>query len=647
MNNKGLLYLSGKNLNDIYTLRIPESLLQFCRFDFSVFTARCNELRAVAMKSGELPLDEMIQLRNSISGCHIYYEKNIRSVFQRIVTDCWIDALSKQTDKGTTALWNSLIGAKTPYEKELFSRLSEYRNQKAINQYTNLIRLQNYAKTKLEFVFGKKVNGISDAKARANLFDLMLNVTCNELGMEPPEQGLIETVAPGRMPNAPFVLSSVSKEILKGALKHVPFEAAEGLKKNHVSKFTNPALFDKQAMQALSFIEPFLPSHSSNVTTALLKAMNALPDRVYFPKSFKAVLDLEFDVLMERGGILQRCKRCQTFFLKSDEYPHDYCSTPTDGKTCLEIMSHIEPKIPPREVIASLNEKYNTLYSEMAARVNIDITQRDFHEWYQYLLLIRDNVMAGKASMEDFDSFAEYSRSIRFVQSKPKDEEKVRPFVFERVDKNEAIRQGRFIGKDTDDSDETEDVIASLLFSNQKKEEDVSISEVSDTTPADVFVPMEFQEVVLPSSSAVITPSDSLLKEKEAEPMILEPTPKKASPPPELKLDSKPKKTRKKTESKKEKTPKADKPNDKPPSSPPPKNTRVLNAYKAASGIPSATTKDEPNFADLLVGIEYQDGFEKEETGDGGHKTKRLMDAILKPSAPSPVIKLDKKEKDA
>ena len=130
VNNKGLLYLSGKNLNDIYTLRIPESLLQFCRFDFSVFTARCNELRAVAMKSGErwmrwfscaTPFQVVISIMKKTG------------VFQRIVTDCWIDALSKQTDKGTTALWNSLIGAKTPYEKSCFRDFRNTETKAPIN----------------------------------------------------------------------------------------------------------------------------------------------------------------------------------------------------------------------------------------------------------------------------------------------------------------------------------------------------------------------------------------------------------------------------------------------------------------------------------------------------------------------------------
>ncbi|MGN0597219.1 MAG: DUF6076 domain-containing protein, partial [Ruminiclostridium sp.] len=167
----------------------------------------------------------------------------------------------------------------------------------------------------------------------------------------------------------------------------------------------------------------------------------------------------------------QRCARCGEYFVKDEEYNHDYCSRPAfDGRTCLDIMnankkqSAERGRMIPASEMNILGEKCEQLYKEMSARINVDITQRDFSDWYQYMQTIRDNVVKGIATMEDFDSFVEYSRSISFAKPHSVKEEapeketeikseggkKVKPFVFQRID-SKSIDES-YISRNTEDT---------------------------------------------------------------------------------------------------------------------------------------------------------------------------------------------------
>ena len=122
-----VLNIAGKSSNDIYQVNVPSNLLGFCKFDFTHFAEDCNQLCRDCMKTGEYPVDEVNIIRNSISGCHRYYENNMRGIFDKIVVDCWIDYICRQGEMSVSTLWNSFIECKTPFEKAVFQRISEYR----------------------------------------------------------------------------------------------------------------------------------------------------------------------------------------------------------------------------------------------------------------------------------------------------------------------------------------------------------------------------------------------------------------------------------------------------------------------------------------------------------------------------------------
>ena len=82
---------------------------------------------------------------------------------------------------GISSLWNELINAKTPFEKLIFTRLTEYRHNKAVNRWVSLLQLQEYAKRKIDFVFGEKVTA-EQAFAKRDYFDLTFSVAANEMG---------------------------------------------------------------------------------------------------------------------------------------------------------------------------------------------------------------------------------------------------------------------------------------------------------------------------------------------------------------------------------------------------------------------------------------------------------------------------------
>ena len=421
------LNLTGKNANDIYMISFPNNLLTFIKYDFSVFMERATDLCRMYQKTGECKPEEISEVRNSIAGCHKYFEQNLRTIFDKIVVDCWIEYICRQNEIGIFTLWNDYLGCKNDFERVVFTRLSEYRHNYAINQWVNLLKIQEYAARKVDFIFGAKLRGSAEAASKANYFDLMFNVTANELGFDLSGIADNRVFSIGRTPNSPFIMSGVSREIVRNLLTDVNFnEENPRQNKGKVPEF----LSDQAAMDAFSAVKAYIPTDPDNIVTTMIKSMPNVPYKVYIPTSFKAVIDLEIDALIESGAILQRCLRCKEYFTKDENYTYDYCDRVNrEGRSCIEIVSAKNAAAAssvksadinkPGEIFAesslpSLADRCDQLYKEMSARVGEDITQRDFSDWYRYMILIREKVQSGEAAMSDFENFVEYSRSINF-----------------------------------------------------------------------------------------------------------------------------------------------------------------------------------------------------------------------------------------
>ncbi len=456
------LSITGKNSNDIYTLIYPNNLINFCKYDFNPFLNHCTDLCRIANRTGEYNVEDVYSIRNSISGCHKYYEQNMRLKFEKIVIDCWIDYLCKQNEIGVSTLWQSFMRCGNDFEKAVFARLSEYRHNRAINEWVNLLKLQEYAVTKVDFVFGTDISGPSEAGNRANYFDLMFNVAANEQGFPIDEIGASDIYSIGRVPNSPFVLSNASREIMRNVLKDMEYSDRVYKSKN------NPELSDRTAMDAFTVIKSYIPDKDDSLVNTIIKSMSGMPAKVYVPSSFKAVIDLEIDAIIESGAILRKCPRCREYYLKDEEYPYNYCNNPDkNGIVCLEVMNAgaataakaafsaapeiitLEPKNEPMEK-GYVNEEIEKLYKEMAQRVNIDLTQRDFSRWYQAALRLKEKLLTGMAGQSELDDFIELSRGDEFASKRqpppPPPEpveltesgKEIRKFVFERVERPAA-----------------------------------------------------------------------------------------------------------------------------------------------------------------------------------------------------------------
>ncbi len=439
------LHLVGKNSNEIFMVRYPRSLLNFCEFDLAYFAENAISVCDDALKEGELDFDRVNDLRSTLKGAHVYIENNIRSVYDKIVLDCWIDYVCRRDNVGTGSLWNRFMPCNTAFEKAVFVRLCEYRYNRGINEWLNLVRVQDYAKNKISFIFSGELSGADEAAARRNYFDLMFSVTARELGCRIEELGVTKVFSVGRLPSSPFMFPNISKDVVKNLLADFDYSEDYSDTENY------GGLSDQIAMDAFSYMKAGLANEYNSYNMTRTEMENS-PQKIYMPCGMKAVVDLEIDALIESRGWLARCKRCGRYFVRDEEHPQEYCSLFTPGsKTCLEIyeMEH------PRSLISpALERSCRDITDEMYARVDNDMTLSDYESWKIYLDALHDKVKNGELPVEELEDFISYSRTLDISKSNPVQEvvkkepevfrsrEKVvKPFIPERIDRSELEAQ--------------------------------------------------------------------------------------------------------------------------------------------------------------------------------------------------------------
>ncbi|MCL2694202.1 MAG: DUF6076 domain-containing protein, partial [Oscillospiraceae bacterium] len=494
----------------------------------------------------------------------------------------------------------------------------------------------------------------------------------------------------GRTPNSPFIMSSVSREIVRNLLTDLRYgdDAKARQKKNE-------AVSDQTAMDAFASMKGFLPARNDNIVETMIKSLAETPAKVYMPTSLKAAVDLEMDVVIENGAYLQKCELCKDYFMRSEDYDYEYCDKLSkSGRSCLDIMSKkgaVKEKKKIESIDAALlNERCDRLYKEMSARINVEFTQRDFSDWCRYMNTMRDNILSGDASLRDFENFAEYSRSMSFLpgskkitsgntalannrpekpaESKDSRGRTVKPFVFERVDRREMERAENMLEHYAPDDEEELPVTPTVTHKTPTPAPAPARARTriirgrgpgSYSTSGDVTIPYESENLYPPQPPR----REEVSAKKEEDVKIYSVKSKEPEKPQEyVKLFS----------------PKTKKPPPPAPSviniaSPPPaeipspisRPPRERAEIPAAPAISLAVPKpkeakvyasqkfeetQEIGFEQLLKGLERRDGFDNDNIptdSDGmpvSHKTKRVMDAIFKQSKPSLFINVNKGE---
>lgn len=433
------LKLIGKTSNEIFALRYPSTLLDFCDFDFSAFAAGAIDVCNEALKTGTPDYDRISDLRHDIQTAHCYIEHNIRTTYEKIVFDCWIDYVCRRDNIGESGMWNRYIRCKTPFEKAIFARLCEFRYKKAINEWLNIVRVQDYAKTKLDFIFTDKVNKIEDALERRNYFDLVFSVTAREMGCRIEDLGITKIFSVGRIPTAPFMFPNISKEIVRHVLPN--FDYSDDY--SDIGDYTE--ISDQIAMDAFSRMKAGMPQdpESYNIPGGKLDKFS---EKIYMPCSLKAAVDLEIDTIIEEGSWLSRCKRCKRFFLRDSEHPEEYCSRYVhNGKTCLQIYEEEHPR---PTVTPQLEERCRKVTDEMYARVDKDMSLKEYDSWHLYLEAMINKVKNGEIPPADLENFLNYSLEVDISKSNPivevakkepeaSKERVVKPFVPERISRRD------------------------------------------------------------------------------------------------------------------------------------------------------------------------------------------------------------------
>ena len=432
------LQLVSKTSNEIFMLRFPRSVLNFCDYDLAYFAENAIAAGNDALKNGEADSDRITDLRNSIKDAHVYIEHHLRTTYDKVVLDCWIDYVCRRDNVGTASLWNRFAGCKSAFEREVFTRLCDFRYNRAINEWLNLVRVQDYARNKISFVFSKPLTSADEAAARRNYFDLMFSVTAQELGCHTDELGVTKVFTLGRLPTAPFMFPTISKDIIKNLLADLDYS------EDYSDGDYSGELSDQIAMDAFAHMKHGLAQEFDSYNISRSQMENASP-RVYMPCGLKAAVDLEIDALIESGGWLARCKRCGRYFLRDSEHMQEYCSLKNPGgKTCLEIY---ELEHPASLLTPELERGCREVTDIMYARIDKDMSLSEYESWKVYLDALADKVKNGEIPPDELREFLRYSRSVDLSRSKPvtevpkkefaPKERVVKPFVPERIQRSD------------------------------------------------------------------------------------------------------------------------------------------------------------------------------------------------------------------
>lgn len=328
-----VIYFSVQGSNSFHKLEVSRSLLRFAEFDFTYFWEQCIEAGRNARKTGRLSQNLEAIALGAAAKCHPYVEACQGTEFDGLVTDCIIAYICHSEGIGPEELWGRCISPKSLYEREIFNRISAYKTGRAINQWINIVRMQEYARSKMKFIYETESNIMlppCDYRARREYFDLAFAVAANETGCDMRKMPSVKKYSPSSLPDCVFMMGRVSKAIYK-RLSEVLADAPLSKDKN-----LNDHNRDSTALDAFSYVKDMPRPENIDMNLAM-ENISALPETVYLPDSFKAVIDLEFTGMYEEGIYLSKCPRCGRFFRRDPDEKSPYCSRiNSSGMTCAE-----------------------------------------------------------------------------------------------------------------------------------------------------------------------------------------------------------------------------------------------------------------------------------------------------------------------
>lgn len=431
---ENVIQFAVRDSNNLFKLELCKTLLHFTEFDFTYFWERCMDAGRAAKKSGHLPASTVSNAKSVICAAHPYIEAMINSDYSEIVTDCIIEYICHSERISLDELWVRCISPKTKYEEAIFNRISMFKSGKASNGWTNIVRLQEYAANKLAFIYDTNEDKTPDTeqtlKTRKEYFDVSYSVAANELGINGRKLPSVSVCNPGLTPNAAFMNAKVAKAVYRRFSEAFKLGGDMSVPEAKNCDFIK----DKLAMDAYDFVRGMKRPGELDMKFAL-EAMQDNPVEVYLPDSFKALIDLEFDLIMKNGIAFRRCEECGKFFIAEDE--SFLCNRiNSSGMTCRQqadaLMTAIaeaaetlkanereeaavqyeEPPKKAETIPPELEKRGQKIYNALYKRVGKAMDEKEFHEWSRYLSDMKKNIKIGEATTDQLNEFLDYSDKL-------------------------------------------------------------------------------------------------------------------------------------------------------------------------------------------------------------------------------------------
>jgi hypothetical protein len=463
---RDIISFSLPGSDSLHDLQLGQTLIRFTEFDSAFF--KDQSLGAYRNSTPDDFVDRTAHLKEYLHTCHPYCKALLNADFDKIALDCVVNEICLQEGIGLEALWVRSMARQDRLGQEIFRRITDYKTGRAINQWTNLIRMQSYAMSKMTYIYGGEEMDAATHRARKLYYDLMFMLTAAELGFGTDNLPRAEissapylTQVGAVMKTAVNALTPVVKELTGGAAARTAMRGDECVR-------------DQMAGIVINAMAGIKPPEDEDIDL-LARRYGGLSYPIYVPSGMKAVLDLEFDQMLEKGFYIridgdkrtrmkytskkdvserrgnsvtaaEKPARPETVIetpvkesappekvgQTEDKAPEEARSVETEepgigqinvaadaeinntGKVSMIIELAEDPgRIPSRDrTLQEVNSRCNLIWMSMNVKTGWSITPEDASSWFRYLTRLRFGIGKGELTPESLDKFLDATLEV-------------------------------------------------------------------------------------------------------------------------------------------------------------------------------------------------------------------------------------------
>ena len=468
---KDIISFSVPGSSLIHELQLGWTLIRFIGFDLKYFGEQCAQIYRRQLRDGEDVLLKALAFKELLRNCHPYCAALLHSELDKIALDCIIEHIYTSENIGLEELWVKNMSAKDRFGQALFERITEYKTGYAINQWTNLQRMQAYAAAKTAVIYGGAEADRSVHKARKLYYDTAFRLTASKLGIE---SGDLPCVKVSGVPFLPESLAMMKNAV--NTLEPVISVKLDGVEAREPLKGSD-CVRDQMAGTVLNVMMNIKRPEIDEMLQ-IIQSYGSLPNTVYEPCSLKAVIDLEFDQLIEKSFCLRTEQNSYTrvkYSLRKDSVqertvtppeppvPTAFYNTPEVGssppvekrnipteliltdlsapaedkaaedappvhikhvvadlngvgtdkvKTIIDMAEDPNRKESKKRTMQEVNMRCNLIWTSMNVRSGWSISAAEASEWFRYLTRLRYGIGTGELTPEALDKFLDATLEV-------------------------------------------------------------------------------------------------------------------------------------------------------------------------------------------------------------------------------------------